>query len=115
MSAYVSLTNMFIDDMTQHVPAAKDWMQLELNGEPRPYGAAKYDGKPTRIIACLNQPGWLQYSKKRIASAIEAGVDAIFYDNCIQGCKCPLCREKFARYTDALVRPTAGRAGGEDG
>ena len=78
---------------------------LDASGAQRraaAYSAAKYDGRPTRIIACLNQPGWLAYSKQRIASAIEAGVDAIFYDNCFHGCKCPLCREKFAAYTDAL-------------
>ncbi len=113
VSAYVSLTNMFIDDMTQRVPAAREWMQIELDGTPRPYGAAKYDGKPTRIIACLNHPEWLQYSRRRLNEAIEAGVSAIFYDNCAQGCKCPVCRDKFARATEAIYGkplPVPGQA-----
>ncbi|NUQ64313.1 MAG: hypothetical protein HUU20_17735 [Pirellulales bacterium] len=102
VSAYVSLTNMFIDDMTAHVPRSAEWVQLEADGAPRPYGAAKYDGKPTRIIACLNNPEWLEYSRQRIASAVAAGADAIFYDNCIQGCKCRICRDKFAEFTRSL-------------
>ena len=63
VTAYLSLTNMFIDDMLAHVPASQGWMQLEADGTPRPYSAAKYKGKITRIIACLNNPGWLEYSR----------------------------------------------------
>ncbi|MBI5394922.1 MAG: hypothetical protein HZA91_06440 [Verrucomicrobia bacterium] len=102
VSAYVSLTNMFIDDMVKNEPRSADWMQVEADGTPRPYSAAKYDGKPTRIIACLNNPEWLEYSKQRIASAVAAGVDAIFYDNSFHGCKCRLCQEKFAGFTKSL-------------
>jgi hypothetical protein len=102
ISAYVSLTNMFIDDMLKNEPRAANWMQVEADGTPRPYSAAKYDGKPTRIVACLNNPEWLEYSKQRIASAIAAGVDAIFYDNSFHGCKCRLCQEKFAELTKSL-------------
>ena len=102
VTAYISLTNMFIDDMTQNVPGSKDWMQVELDGTPRPYSAAKYDGRPTRIVACLNNPAWLEYSKKAIDGAVAAGADGIFYDNCIQGCKCRICREKFAQYTRSV-------------
>ena len=102
VTAYVSLTNMFVDDMFSHEPRAKNWMQVEADGTPRPYSAAKYDGKPTRIIACVNNPEWLEYSKPRIASAVAAGVDAIQYDNSIQGCKCQICREKFAEFTRSL-------------
>jgi hypothetical protein len=102
VTAYVSLTNLFIDDMLTHEPRAKNWMQLEADGTPRPYSAAKYEGRPTRIIACVNNPEWFEYSKQRISSAVAAGVDAIQYDNSIQGCKCPLCREKFAEYTRLL-------------
>ena len=102
ITAYVSLTNMFIDDMVQHEPRARNWMQVEADGTPRPYSAAKYDGKPTRIIACVNNPEWLEYSKQRIASAVAAGVDAIQYDNSIQGCKCQICREKFTEFTRSV-------------
>jgi hypothetical protein len=102
VSAYISLTNMFIDDMLKNEPRAASWMQVEADGTPRPYNAAKYDGKPTRIVACLNNPEWLEYSKQRIASAIAAGVDAIFYDNSFHGCKCRLCQEKFAEFTKSL-------------
>lgn len=117
VTAYLSLTNMFIDDMNRNVPESKGWMQVELDGAPRPYNAAKYDGRPTRIIACLNHPGWLEYSRKRIASAVAAGVDALFYDNCFHGCKCPLCREKFAAWTksvygQSLPVPGEKKAGG---
>jgi len=99
VTAYLSLTNMFIDDMVANVPASKGWMQLNADGTPRPYSAARYTGKITRIIACLNNPEWLEYSRLRIASAVAAGVDGIAYDNGFQGCTCALCRQKFADYT----------------
>ncbi|MCX6910500.1 MAG: hypothetical protein NTY01_21000 [Verrucomicrobia bacterium] len=102
ISAYVSLTNMFIDDMVKNVPCSANWMQVEADGTPRPYSGAKYDGKPTRIIACLNNPEWLEYSKQQIASAVAAGVDAIFYDNSFHSCKCRLCQQKFAGFTKSL-------------
>ena len=70
VSAYLSLTNMFIEDMNRHVPASRNWMQLEADGTPRPYGAAKYEGKPTRIIACLNNPEWLAYCRDRLAERV---------------------------------------------
>jgi hypothetical protein len=99
VTAYLSLTNMFIDDMLTKVPASKSWMQIEADGTPRPYTAARYAGKVTRILACLNNPDWLEYSQQRISTAVAAGVDGIFYDNCIHGCKCPLCQRKFADFT----------------
>ncbi|MBM3889495.1 MAG: hypothetical protein FJ388_10250, partial [Verrucomicrobia bacterium] len=98
VSAYISLTNMFIDDMVKNEARAANWMQVEADGTPRPYNPAKYKGKPTRIVACLNNPEWFEYSKQRIASAIKASVDAIFYDNSFHGCKCRLCQEKFAEF-----------------
>lgn len=57
VTAYLSLTNMFIDDMFTHVPASRGWMQVELDGSPQPYStAARRNGRFTRIIACLNNP-----------------------------------------------------------
>ena len=102
VAVYISLTNMFMKDMSEHVPASKSWMQIEANGSPRPYGKAKENGQFNRILACLNNPAWLEYSKQRISSALAAGADGgIFFDNGSHACKCPLCRKKFAEYTTA--------------
>ena len=125
VTAYMSLTNMFFADMVQHVPASKGWIQVELDGTPRPYCAATYEGKHTRILACLNHPEWLAYSKERISSAIDAGVDGIFYDNCFQFCKCKICQRNFAEYSKARFatalpvpgkdpRDTAGNTRGDE-
>lgn len=73
VTAYISLTNMMIDSMLEAVPECADWRQLDNSGEPRPYGAANYfGGRPLRILACLNNPHWREYSKVRIRWAIDA-------------------------------------------
>ena len=73
VSAYMSLTNMFWEDMFREVPASKSWTQQGENGKPIPYGAASYGitGKVTRYLAYLNRTEWRDLLKVRVKKAIE--------------------------------------------
>jgi len=99
VSAYHSLTNMFWEDMFAREPRSKGWIQVDESGNPVPYGAAYYVGAATRYLACLNNRGWQGYLKRRVDLALEAGVDAISYDNLFTECHCPRCQEEFKRFT----------------
>jgi len=83
VAAYMSSTNMFVDDMFVREPQSKQWQLLDEKDEPVPYGSASYTriGRITRVRADLTNPEWKAYMKRRIDAAIEAGFDAIEYDN----------------------------------
>ena len=83
VAAYMSSTNLFVDDMLEHVPQSKEWLLIGDDGQPLPYGAANYQsmGRVTRMLADISHPGWIAYQKQRIDAAIELGFDAIEYDN----------------------------------
>ncbi len=81
--AYESVANIFWEDMFQQVPESKDWVQMGADGKPVPYGSGDYSkmGRVTRYMADLANPGWRDYLKKRVDLAIDAGADALMYDN----------------------------------
>jgi len=81
--AYESIANMFWEDMFEHVPESRNWVQIGDDGKPVPYGAGDYTrmGRVTRYMANLGNPEWLTYLKKRVDLAIDAGADGIIYDN----------------------------------
>lgn len=81
--AYESVSNIFWEDMFQQVPESKDWVQMGADGKPVPYGSGDYSkmGRVTRYMADLANPGWRDYLKKRVDLAIDAGADALMYDN----------------------------------
>lgn len=83
VAAYMSSTNMFVDDMFLRVPESREWLMLDDKGQPVPYGAAAYDkmGRTTRQLADLSRPEWRAYIKGRIDAALEAGCDGIEFDN----------------------------------
>jgi hypothetical protein len=74
---------MFVDDMFVREPHSKDWQLLDKKDEPVPYGSASYAriGRITRVRADITNPEWKAYMKKRIDAVIDAGFDAIEYDN----------------------------------
>jgi hypothetical protein len=82
--AYESIANMFWEDMYEHVPESRNWVSIDADGKPVPYGAGDYTkmGRVTRYMADLSKPEWRDYLKKRIDLAIDAGADGIMYDNC---------------------------------
>jgi hypothetical protein len=82
VSAYLSIGNIFWEDMFQHVPESKDWI-LKINGRPVPYPAADYGavGRVTRYMADLSLEAWQEYTLRRVVAAVDAGADGIMFDN----------------------------------
>jgi len=82
VTAYVSIANIFWQDMFLHVPESRDWT-LKINGQPVPYPAADYAavGQVTRYMADLSLEAWQQYTLGRVISAVNAGADGIVFDN----------------------------------
>ena len=68
--------------MFQHVPESRDWV-LKINGQPVPYPAADYAavGRVTRYMADLSLEAWQEYTLGRVLAAVNAGADAIMFDN----------------------------------
>lgn len=83
VAAYMSSCNMFVDDMFERVPESKEWLLLDEEGKPIPYGAAAYArmGRTTRMYADITHPEWIEYLKRRIDEALALGFDALEYDN----------------------------------
>ena len=102
--AYLSFTNMFVSDMHRNLPESRGWSQLDEEGRPVPYGGARYKASAiTRYLACLNEPGWRTLLKQRLAAALDAGYDSIFYDNVMLKCTCSRCESAFSEYTEKLL------------
>jgi hypothetical protein len=82
VTAYLSIANMFWEDMFLHVPESREWV-LKINGQPVPYSAADYAavGNVTRYMADLSLEAWQQYTLGRVIEAVNAGADAIVFDN----------------------------------
>jgi hypothetical protein len=82
ITAYLSIGNIFWEDMFTHVPESKEWV-LKRNGQPIPYGAADYGavGRVTRYMADLSLEAWQQYTLGRVIAAVNAGADGIVFDN----------------------------------
>jgi hypothetical protein len=82
VTAYMSIGNIFWQDMFAHVPDSRDWL-LKINGQPVPYGTADYSavGQVTRYLADLSLDAWQEYTLGRVIAAVDAGADAIVFDN----------------------------------
>jgi len=82
VTAYISISNIFWQDMFANVPESKDWL-LRINGQPVPYGTADYAavGQVTRYLADLSLEAWQEYTLARVLAAVDAGADAIMFDN----------------------------------
>jgi len=105
VAAYMSSSNMFVDDMFETVPESKEWLLLDAEGEPVPYGAAAYKrmGRTTRMLADITHPGWKAYLKKRIDAALALGFDAIEYDNTFWYASGKSAREGYAKFLEKNV------------
>jgi len=82
VTAYLSIGNIFWEDMFAHVPESRDWL-LKINGQPVPYGTADYAavGQVTRYLADLSLEAWQEYTLGRVVAAVQAGADGIMFDN----------------------------------
>jgi hypothetical protein len=82
VTAYMSIGNMFWQDMFANVPESSEWL-LKINGQPVPYGTADYGaaGQVTRYLADLSLQPWQEYTLARVMAAVDAGADGIMFDN----------------------------------
>lgn len=85
VTAYLCLSSIFTEDMFEKIPASRNWVALDAKGHPFPYKKASFFkarvGRVTRVIACYAAPGWRRLVRRRVAQALDAGVDALDFDN----------------------------------
>lgn len=99
VTAYTSLTNIFWKSMFHSNPEARDWVQRDEGGTPKLYG-----GAPPRYLCCVNNPDYRRYKKEIIRLAIEAGADAINWDNVAHAyCYSRWCAEGFRKYSKKML------------
>ncbi len=92
VTTYLSATNMFWESMFKDEPESFTWVRLE-NGKPAMYGGPL---NPMRFLADPGNADWEKYIVKKAEMAIDAGADAVFFDNVI-GDKEGL-KKLFSRY-----------------
>ncbi len=78
VAAYISIGNMFWQDMFEHLPASIAWVKRLPDGSPLFYS------RPYRYMADITNLAWLKFQKERVAAAVRAGADAIWVDNTFQ-------------------------------
>lgn len=80
--AYLSLANMMREEFFAAVPDAVEWAARDGRGELVPYGAARYAGSATRVMARVDHPGWQErYLLPQVEAAVRAGADGVVFDN----------------------------------
>jgi hypothetical protein len=75
VTAYMSASNLFWRSTFRDEPQTRRWL-LYWHGLPVPYG-----GSTHRLLADVGKPAWREYLLRKAALALDAGADAIFYDN----------------------------------
>lgn len=86
VTAYISIGNMFWQDMFEHIPASIAWTDFDFHGAPVYYGACHSVGSwvtpcTERYMADIANPGWIDLEKKRVEAAARAGADGLWIDN----------------------------------
>jgi len=76
VTAYLSGANLFWWDTFRREPETRKWLLHTLGFLPVLYGAS-----PHRLLADVSKPEWRSYLLQKAELAIDAGADAIFYDN----------------------------------
>jgi hypothetical protein len=77
VTTYLSAVNMFWESTFKDEPETLPWTLIE-NGKPVMYGGPL---NPMRFIADARIQGWRDYILKKAGDAIDAGADAVFFDN----------------------------------
>jgi hypothetical protein len=77
-AAYMCAVSMFWETMFRDEPRSVRWLLFDPQGVPYRYSSGL---DPLRFIADVRNPEWVEYEKRRIDGAIDAGFDAIFIDN----------------------------------
>ena len=98
VSAYLTIANMFWENLFADEPQSKNWVQIQFDGSP-----VLNLGHEKRYLACLNNPDWMDNIKIRLDSALEADVDGLHLDDLFSSCYCDICREKFRNYSAEVL------------
>lgn len=98
VTAYVSLTSLFIRSIFLRQPESKAWVQERPDGQPVAYASV-----PVRLMACVNKPGRLDYLKRVVEMAVRDGADDIHYDSIFNRCYCAYCRKGFREYSKRVL------------
>jgi hypothetical protein len=78
VAAYVCAISIFWESMFKDDPQSVGWIMIGNDGVPYRYS----DGHDAmRFVADINNPGWVEYQKRRVGAIIDDGLDAIFFDN----------------------------------
>jgi hypothetical protein len=78
VAAYMCAHSVFWESLFKDVPQSVKWIQFDSQGIPYRYSGGR---DPLRFIADLDNPGWVEYQKRRVGGIIDDGLDAIFFDN----------------------------------
>jgi hypothetical protein len=77
-AAYVCAISIFWESLFKDDPQSARWIMVGSDGIPYRYS----DGHDAmRFVADINNPGWVEYQKRRVGGIIDDGLDAIFFDN----------------------------------
>lgn len=78
VAAYICSAAIFWESMFRDEPRSVRWLAFDPQGVPFRYSGGR---DAMRFIADITNPEWMEYQKRRIGSAIDAGVDGFFIDN----------------------------------
>jgi hypothetical protein len=78
VAAYMCAHSIFWESLFKDVPQSVKWILFDREGIPYRYSGGR---DPLRFIADLDNPGWVEYQKRRVGGIIDDGLDAIFFDN----------------------------------
>ncbi len=81
VAAYLCAASMFWESMFRDEPRSTRWLRFDPQYVPFRYSGGR---DPLRFVADVSNPEWVEYQKRRIGAAIDAGVDAFFLDNTSQ-------------------------------
>ena len=78
VAAYICATTIFWESLFKDDPQSVRWIMVGSDGFPYRYS----DGRDVmRFVADVDNPGWIEYQKRRVGAIIDDGLDAIFVDN----------------------------------
>jgi Glycosyl hydrolase family 66 len=77
-AAYVCAISIFWESLFKDDPQSVRWIMVGNDGVPYRYS----DGRDVmRFVADVDNPGWVEYQKRRVGAIIDDGFDAVFFDN----------------------------------
>lgn len=95
---YIQYGSIFHKSFLKEIPDAKNWFQIDENGNPLLWWNQDY-----RYLPCVNRPEFLDYLKKCIKYGIKkVKLDGLHFDNFYsRPCYCEACHKGFKEYLKA--------------